>query len=72
MMKLMTPSEAEAKRRKAVEFLHRIGNDDLAEEFEDMTAEEYAEHKGAELDPQSAPGSIQHGASNEGRTSRRY
>ena len=35
MMKLMTPSEAEAKRRKAVEFLHRIGNGDLAEEFED-------------------------------------
>ena len=48
-MKLMTRSKAEAKRRKAVEFLHRIGNDGLAEEFEDMTAEEYAEHKGAEL-----------------------
>jgi hypothetical protein len=36
-MKFMTPGEAETKRQKAVEFLHRIGNDDLAEEFEDMS-----------------------------------
>jgi predicted transcriptional regulator len=48
-MKAMTRSEAETKRRKAVEFLHRIGNDQLAEEFDRMDAAEYAAHKGAEL-----------------------
>jgi hypothetical protein len=48
-MKFMTPGEAETKRQKAVEFLHRIGNDDLAEEFEDMSSADYAEHKGAQL-----------------------
>jgi hypothetical protein len=48
-MKLMTPSEAETKRRKAVEFLRRIGRDDAAERFEGMDAAEYAEHKGAQL-----------------------
>src|SRR5207244_2883111 len=29
--------------------LRRIGDDDAADRFEDMTAAEYAEHKGAEL-----------------------
>lgn len=48
-MKLMTRSEAETKRRKAVEFLRRIGQEDDAERFEAMDAKEYAEHKGAEL-----------------------
>jgi hypothetical protein len=48
-MKFMTPGEAETKRQKAVEFLHRIGNDDLAEEFEAMSPADYAEHKGAQL-----------------------
>jgi hypothetical protein len=48
-MKFMTPGEAETKRLKAVEFLHRIGNDDLAEEFEAMSPADYAEHKGAQL-----------------------
>jgi hypothetical protein len=48
-MKVLTRSEAEAKRRKAVEFLRRIGDDDLAEEFEGMDAAGYAAHKGAEL-----------------------
>ena len=45
----MTRSEAETKRRKAVEFLRRIGKDQDAERFEAMTPQEYAEHKGAEL-----------------------
>ncbi len=45
----MTPSEAETKRRKAVEFLRRIGKEDDADRFESMDAREYAEHKGAEL-----------------------
>lgn len=45
----MTRSEAETKRRKAVEFLRRIGKDDDAERFEAMSPEDYAAHKGAEL-----------------------
>ena len=48
-MKFLTPSEAETKRLKAVEFLRRIGQDDDADRFEAMTPEEYAEHKGAQL-----------------------
>lgn len=45
----MTPSEAETKRLKAIEFLRNIGNDDDADRFEDMSAADYAEHKGAQL-----------------------
>ena len=48
-MKYLTRSEAETKRQKAVDFLQRIGNDDLADEFDDMSPEEYAERKGAEI-----------------------
>jgi hypothetical protein len=48
-MSLLTLSEAETKRRKAVEFLRRIGNDELADQFDAMDAREYAEHKGAEI-----------------------
>lgn len=48
-MKAMTRSEAESKRQKAVDFLHRIGNDDEADRFDSMTAEDYAAHKGARL-----------------------
>ena len=48
-MKFMTPGEAETKRQKAVEFLRRIGNDDLADEFYGMSPQDYAEHKGAQL-----------------------
>ena len=47
--KLMTTSEAETKRQKAVEFLRRIGKSDDAERFEAMDARDYAEHKGAQL-----------------------
>jgi len=48
-MKVMTRSEAESKRLKAIEFLRRIGRDDDADRFEDMSTDEYAEHKGAHL-----------------------
>jgi hypothetical protein len=48
-MQFMSPGEAETKRQKAVGFLRRIGNDDLADEFDAMSPEEYAEHKGAQL-----------------------
>jgi len=49
MPKLMTPTEAETKRRKAVEFLRRVGREGDADRFDSMTAREYAEHRGAEL-----------------------
>jgi len=45
----MAPTEEETKRRKAVEFLRRVGRDEDAARFESMTAGEYAEHRGAEL-----------------------
>jgi len=49
VVKFLTRSDAETKRQKAIEFLHSIGKDDEAESFEEMTPEQYAEHKGAEL-----------------------
>ena len=48
-MKYLSLGEAETKRQKAIESLHRIGEDDHAEKFVEMTPEEYAEHKGAEI-----------------------
>jgi hypothetical protein len=48
-VKLLTRSEAETKRRKAVTFLRRIGKDDEADQFDRMDASEYAAHKGAKL-----------------------
>jgi hypothetical protein len=48
-MKVLTRSEAESKRLKAIEFLRRIGKDDDADRFEDMSTDEYAEHKVAQL-----------------------
>ena len=48
-MKFLSPGGAETKRQQAIEFLHRIGKDDEAEQFEAMSPQEYAEHKGAEL-----------------------
>jgi hypothetical protein len=47
--KVLTTSEAETKRQQAVTFLNRIGKEDDAAKFEAMDAQEYAEHKGAEL-----------------------
>ena len=47
----MTRGEAEAKRRKAVEFLRRMGRDNDADRFDAMDARDYAAHKGAELLP---------------------
>ena len=56
----MTKGEAETKRQKAIEFLHRIGNDDDAARFEAMDVREYAEHKGADLieNPRRRKGSM--------------
>jgi hypothetical protein len=44
-MKFLTSGETETKRHQAVEFLRRIGNDDLADEFDGMSTEEYASPK---------------------------
>src|SRR4051794_21875164 len=48
-MKYLTRSEAETKRRQAIGFLRRIGNDNAADDFQAMDAAEYAEHRGAQL-----------------------
>ena len=45
----MTRAEAEVKRRKAIEFLQRIGRGEDAGRFARMSPEEYAGHKSAEL-----------------------
>jgi hypothetical protein len=49
--KQMSRGEAETKRRKAADFLRRVGRDDDADRFEAMDADEYAAHKGAQLLP---------------------
>jgi hypothetical protein len=49
MAKVMTRSEAETKRQKAIKFLRRMGKGEDAERFEAMSPEEYAGHKGAQL-----------------------
>jgi hypothetical protein len=46
---MTTRSEAETKRRKAVEFLRRIGKPEYAERFAAMTPEDYAAHRHEEL-----------------------
>jgi hypothetical protein len=47
--KTVTREQAEAKRQKAVDFLNRIGQSDHADEFDAMSTDEYAEHKGLTL-----------------------
>ena len=49
MAKLIMRSEAETKRRKAVEFLRRIGKPEDAVRFDAMSPEDYAAHRHAEL-----------------------
>ena len=46
-MKFMTVSEAETKRRQAIDFMERVGGD--TDRFESMTPDEYAASRGAEL-----------------------
>ena len=47
--KRVTREEAEGKRQKAVDFLDRIGQPDKADEFRDMSTEEYIQHKGLQV-----------------------
>jgi hypothetical protein len=49
MAKQVTREQAERKRTQAVAFLDRIGEPDRAEEFDDMSTDEYAEHRGLRL-----------------------
>jgi hypothetical protein len=49
VVKYLRRSEAETKRQQAVAFLRRIGNDAAADDFDSMTPEEYAEHRGAQI-----------------------
>ena len=44
--KTVTREQAEAKRQKAVDFLNRMGDSDAADDFDAMSTDEYAEHKG--------------------------
>jgi hypothetical protein len=47
--KVVTREQAEAKRQQAVDFLNRIGESDHADEFDRMSVDEYATHKGLTL-----------------------
>ena len=49
MAKQVTREQAERKKKQAAAFMERIGEDDRADEFDDMSVEEYAEHRGLEL-----------------------
>ena len=49
MAKQVTREQAERKKQQAATFMERIGEDDRADEFDDMSVEEYAEHRGFEL-----------------------
>jgi hypothetical protein len=52
MAKVWTLGQAETKRRQAVELLARIGGD--SGKFEEMSAQAYAQSRGAELLPNPA------------------
>jgi hypothetical protein len=49
MAKSVTREQAERKKTQAAAFMERIGEDDRADEFDEMSVEEYAEHRGFEL-----------------------
>jgi hypothetical protein len=47
--KEVTREQAERKKEQAAEFMERLGEPDRAEEFDDMTVDEYADHRGFRL-----------------------
>jgi transcription initiation factor TFIIIB Brf1 subunit/transcription initiation factor TFIIB len=47
--KTVTFEEAEAKRQKAVDFLNRIGDADAANDFANMSTQDYINHKGLRI-----------------------
>jgi hypothetical protein len=49
MAKSVTREQAERKRQQAVTLMERIGETDRADDFDDMSVDEYAEHRGADI-----------------------
>ena len=49
MTKQVTREQAERKKAQAATLMERIGEDDRADEFDEMSVEEYAEHRGLDL-----------------------
>ena len=48
--KTVTREQAEGMKAKAADFMERLGDDDSASDFDAMTVDEYAEHKGLTLE----------------------
>jgi hypothetical protein len=49
MAKEVTREQAERKKAQAAAFMERLGQSDRADEFGDMSVDDYAEHKGLRL-----------------------
>jgi hypothetical protein len=49
MARQVTREQAERKRQQAAAFMKRIGEPDRADEFDDMSVDEYAEHRGLQI-----------------------
>jgi hypothetical protein len=49
MAKQVTRDQAERKKAQAAAFMERLGESDRAEEFQRMSADEYADHRGLRL-----------------------
>jgi hypothetical protein len=45
----VTREQAERKKQQAAAFMERIGEDDRADEFDEMSVDEYAEHRGLKI-----------------------
>lgn len=45
----VTREQAERKKAQAAALMERIGEDDRASEFDDMSVDEYAEHRGLQI-----------------------
>ena len=49
MAKQVAREQAERKKVQAAAFMERIGEPDRADEFDDMSVDEYAEHRGLQI-----------------------
>jgi hypothetical protein len=49
MAKQVTREQAERKKSQAVTLMERIGDSDRADEFDGMSVDEYAEHRGLQI-----------------------
>lgn len=49
MAKRFTREQAEGKKARAADFMARIGDPERARDFDEMSIEEYAEHRGFQL-----------------------